>query len=66
VLSIDARIQNIAFRELKNAVSQHQAKAGGVVVLDALTGEILRWRICPPTTRTIALIWIPSACVIAR
>ena len=41
VLSIDARIQNIAFRELKNAVSQHQAKAGGVVVLDALTGEIL-------------------------
>ena len=40
-LSIDARIQNIAFRELKNAVALHQAKAGGVVVLDALTGEIL-------------------------
>jgi cell division protein FtsI (penicillin-binding protein 3) len=41
VLSIDARIQYHAFRELKNAVAEHRAKAGGVVVLDAQTGEIL-------------------------
>ena len=40
-LSIDARIQYLAFRELKNAVAEHRAKAGGVVVLDAQTGEIL-------------------------
>lgn len=40
-LSIDARIQYLAFRELKAAVTEHHAKAGGVVVLDAQTGEIL-------------------------
>ena len=41
VLSIDARIQYLAYRELKNAVALHQAKAGGIVVLDAQTGDIL-------------------------
>lgn len=41
VLSIDARIQYLAYRELKNAVELHQAKAGGIVVLDAQTGDIL-------------------------
>lgn len=40
-LSIDARIQYLAFRELKAAVTAHRAKAGGIVVLDAETGEIL-------------------------
>jgi cell division protein FtsI (penicillin-binding protein 3) len=40
-LSIDARIQYLAFRELKAAVAEHRAKAGGIVVLDARTGEIL-------------------------
>ncbi len=40
-LSIDARIQYLAFRELKAAVVAHRAKAGGIVVLDAETGEIL-------------------------
>ena len=40
-LSIDARVQYLAFRELKNAVALHQARAGGIVVLDAITGDIL-------------------------
>jgi cell division protein FtsI (penicillin-binding protein 3) len=40
-LSIDARIQYLAFRELKDAVSLHEAKAGSVVVLDAASGEVL-------------------------
>ena len=40
-LSIDARIQYLAYRELKSAVALHQAKAGGIVVLDATTGDIL-------------------------
>ncbi|MBX3662697.1 MAG: penicillin-binding protein 2 [Burkholderiales bacterium] len=40
-LSIDARIQYLAFRELKAAVAAHRAKAGGIVVLDATTGEVL-------------------------
>ena len=40
-LSIDARIQYLAYRELKAAVTAHRARAGGIVVLDAATGEVL-------------------------
>ena len=40
-LSIDARIQHLAFRELRNAVTEQRAKAGAIVVLDARTGEVL-------------------------
>jgi len=40
-LSIDAKIQYLAFRELKAAVAAHRARAGGIVVLDAATGEVL-------------------------
>ncbi|MFN7087370.1 MAG: peptidoglycan D,D-transpeptidase FtsI family protein, partial [Burkholderiales bacterium] len=40
-LSIDTKIQYLAFRELKAAVMAHRAKAGGIVVLDAVSGEVL-------------------------
>ncbi|MGL6070105.1 peptidoglycan D,D-transpeptidase FtsI family protein [Craterilacuibacter sp.] len=40
-LSIDRRIQYLAYRELKGAVELNKAKAGAVVVLDGKTGEIL-------------------------
>jgi len=40
-LSIDQRIQYLAFRELKAAIAEHQAKAGSIVVLDVTTGEVL-------------------------
>ncbi len=40
-LSIDSKIQYIAFTQLKEAVEKHQAKAGGIVVVDAKTGEVL-------------------------
>jgi cell division protein FtsI (penicillin-binding protein 3) len=40
-LALDARIQNLAFSQLKAAVVQNRAKAGGVVVLDVDTGEVL-------------------------
>jgi cell division protein FtsI (penicillin-binding protein 3) len=40
-LSVDSKIQYIAYRELQNAVAQHHAKAGAVAVLDAKTGEVL-------------------------
>ncbi|MEW5943166.1 MAG: penicillin-binding protein 2 [Pseudomonadota bacterium] len=40
-LSIDRKIQYLAYRELKAAVQTHKAKAGAVVVLDAKTGEVL-------------------------
>ena len=40
-LSIDSKIQNIAFGALKAAVEAHKAKAGAIVVLDVRTGEVL-------------------------
>ncbi|MGI4847607.1 MAG: peptidoglycan D,D-transpeptidase FtsI family protein [Janthinobacterium lividum] len=40
-LSIDSKIQYIAFSQLKAAVEKAQAKAGGIVVLDVKTGEVL-------------------------
>jgi cell division protein FtsI (penicillin-binding protein 3) len=40
-LSIDRRIQYLAYRELKAAVQQHGAQSGSVVVLDNQTGEVL-------------------------
>ena len=40
-LSIDRRIQYLAYRSLKAAVKEHRAKAGTVIVLDAHTGEVL-------------------------
>lgn len=40
-LSIDSKVQFFAFQTLKEAVLQHKAKAGSVVVLDVHTGEVL-------------------------
>ena len=40
-LSIDTKIQYLAYRELKAAVTAHRARAGGIVVLDVTTGEVL-------------------------
>jgi cell division protein FtsI (penicillin-binding protein 3) len=39
--SIDLRIQYLAFRELKKAVTQQRAKSGTAVVVDIQTGEVL-------------------------
>ena len=41
MLSIDRRIQYLAYRELKSALIEHGASAGSIVVLDVPTGEIL-------------------------
>lgn len=40
-LSIDSKIQYIAYTQLKAAVERNKAKAGGIVVLDAKSGEVL-------------------------
>ena len=40
-LSIDQRLQFIAYRELKAAVKRHRALSGSLVLLDARTGEVL-------------------------
>jgi len=40
-LSIDSRLQYMAFRELKAAVEANKAKAGGLAIVDVKSGEIL-------------------------
>ena len=40
-LSIDSRIQHLAYRELKEAVAHHRAVAGTATVLDVASGEVL-------------------------
>lgn len=40
-LTLDLRLQYLAYRELKAAVNQHKAKAGSAVLLDARTGDVL-------------------------
>lgn len=40
-LSLDARIQYLAYRHLQAAVKKHQASTASLVALDAKTGEIL-------------------------
>ncbi|MCH9048642.1 MAG: serine hydrolase [Proteobacteria bacterium] len=41
VLSIDRRVQYLAYRELKAAVNHYKARAGTLIMLDVNTGEII-------------------------
>jgi cell division protein FtsI (penicillin-binding protein 3) len=41
VLSIDLRIQYLAYRELKAAIREQRARAGSIVVMDVTSGEVL-------------------------
>jgi cell division protein FtsI (penicillin-binding protein 3) len=53
-LSIDTRIQFLAFNALRDAVREHRAKAGAVVVVDVQTGEVLalsNWPTYDPNNR---------------
>ena len=40
-LSIDSKLQYLAYREIKQAVEQHRAKSGSIVILDSSNGEVL-------------------------
>ena len=40
-LSIDSKVQFYAFQRVREAVKEHGARAGSVVVLDVVTGEVL-------------------------
>jgi cell division protein FtsI (penicillin-binding protein 3) len=40
-LSIDSKIQFFAYQKLRDAVTENKARGGSVVVLDAITGEVL-------------------------
>jgi len=53
-LALDSKIQYLAYSHLKQAISDHNAKAGGVVVIDARTGEIValaNWPTYNPNNR---------------
>lgn len=41
VLSVDLRLQYLAYRELKSAVAHYNAESGTVIVLDVETGRVL-------------------------
>lgn len=41
ILSVDLRIQYLAYKELKAAIREQRAKSGSVIVLDIETGEVL-------------------------
>jgi cell division protein FtsI (penicillin-binding protein 3) len=40
-LSIDSKVQFFAYQKLKDAVHTHKARAGSVIVVDTVTGEVL-------------------------
>jgi cell division protein FtsI (penicillin-binding protein 3) len=53
-LSVDTRLQYLAFRELKAAIDTNKAHAGAAVILDAKTGEVLalaNWPTYNPNNR---------------
>ena len=53
-LALDSKIQYLAYSHLKQAITDHKAKAGGAVVIDAKTGEILalaNWPTYNPNNR---------------
>jgi cell division protein FtsI (penicillin-binding protein 3) len=54
-LSVDSKLQYIAFTSIKNAVEKFNAKAGAAVVVDAHTGEVLalaNWPTYDPNDRS--------------
>jgi len=54
-LTIDRRVQQLAYSQLKAAVAKHHAEAGSVVVLDAQNGDILalaNWPSFDPNNRS--------------
>ncbi len=54
-LSIDSKIQSLAYAVLKDSVARHKAKAGALVAIDPRTGEIIALANIPsfnPNNRT--------------
>jgi cell division protein FtsI (penicillin-binding protein 3) len=54
-LSIDGKLQSLAYSALKSAVETNRAKAGGIIVIDVRSGEILALANVPsfnPNNRT--------------
>ena len=53
-LALDSKLQSIAYSQLKQAVADNKAKAGGAIVIDAKSGEVLalaNWPTYNPNNR---------------
>ncbi|MET0807527.1 MAG: penicillin-binding transpeptidase domain-containing protein [Pseudoxanthomonas sp.] len=61
VLSIDRRIQFLAYRELRNALVSNNASSGSAVVLDVATGEVLAMVNLPTFNPNAASLGKPDA-----
>ena len=56
-LSIDRRVQYLAYRELKRAIEKYNARSGSIVILDSKLGEVIALVVQPsfnPNNRTWA------------
>jgi cell division protein FtsI (penicillin-binding protein 3) len=51
-LSIDSKVQFFAYQRVRDAVAEHHAKAGSVVVMDVQTGQVLALANYPSFTPT--------------
>lgn len=60
VLTIDADIQDMVERILKEAVESHEAESGQVIIADPRTGEILALAIWPPLDPIDYEDWLPE------
>jgi cell division protein FtsI (penicillin-binding protein 3) len=65
-LALDSKIQYLAYSQLKQAIADNKAKAGGVVVLDAGPAKSWRWPTGRPITRTIARGCPARSCATVR
>ncbi len=53
-LALDSKLQYLAYSQLKAAVAEHKAKAGGIIVFDVQNGEVLalaNWPTYNPNNR---------------
>ena len=60
-LSIDLRLQYLAYRELVHALSRHEASSGTIVMMDARTGEVLAMVNAPSFNPNNRKDYTPSA-----
>jgi cell division protein FtsI (penicillin-binding protein 3) len=63
---IDSKVQFFAYQRVRDAVAEHNAKAGSVVVLDVQTGEVLALANYPSYNPGGARAWPARSCATAR
>lgn len=62
-LTVDQRLQAIAYRAVKQAVADYRATSGSAVIIDVKTGGVLAWSMPHRTTQITALLANHLPCV---